>query len=217
MEDKDTKQYENSCNRIFPGLQMFVRDTFLSDEMEKMYIIGKIIKEPTYCDTSCRVGGILTTHRYAILSNRFVDFSFAEHGTNWGLFICKSNSYFKIIDVYKIEDKTQITLLHLDENWKLFENVTSNVEEDILKMSRERFQNKYNKPHIPELATKQWLERLLYPIGIDQNNNYFSLTEEQLSTENLEVLEKIKSMDSVIEKLVKMKEEVNRKRAYQKF
>ena len=211
MEDKDTKKYEDSCNRIFPGLQILVRDTFLSDEIEKMYIIGKIIKDPTFCDTSCRVGGILTTHRYAILSNRFVDFSLAEHGTNWGLCVCKRNSYFKIIDIFKIEDKTQITLLHLDENWRLFENNSSNVEEVILKMSRERFQNKYNKPPIPELATKQWLERLLYPIGIDTNKKYVSLIDEKLSTENLDVLESIKSMDSVIEKLIKIKEEENKK------
>ena len=105
MDDKDTKKYENSCNRIFPGLQMFIRDTFLSDEVEKMYIIGKIIKDPTFCDTSCRVGGIITTHRFAILSNRFVDFSPAEHGTNWGLCVCKRNSYFKIIDVLKLKKK----------------------------------------------------------------------------------------------------------------
>ena len=211
MEDKDTKQYENSCNRIFPGLQMLVRDTFLDEKIEKMYIIGKIIKEPTFCDTSCRVGGIITTHRFSILSNRFVDFSPAEHGTNWGLYVCKRNSYFKIIDVFKVEDKTQISLLHLDENWKLFENNSSNVEEDIIKMSRERFLNKYNKDPIQELATRQWLERLLHPIGINAKGEYTSLFEEQLSNKNQDIIESIISMDSAIEKLVEIKEEYNKK------
>jgi len=207
MEDNEVKQYEDACNRIFPGLQMFVRDTFLTKETEEKYITGKIIKEPTFCDVSCRVSGIITTHRYAILSNRFVDFSEFEHGTNWGLFVCKRNSFFKVLDVYKIDGKTQISLLHLDENWKLFENNHSNVEEDIIKMSRERFQNKYNMPPIPELATNTWLERLLYPIGIDLQNEYISLSEEKIDTKNKEITESIKSIDSFIEKAYKEMEE----------
>ena len=78
-------------------------------------------------------------------------------------------------------------------------------------MSRERFLNKYNKAPIPELATRQWLERLLYPIGIDSKREYVSLIEEQLSVSNPEILGSIKSMDSVIEKLVKIKEDDNKK------
>ena len=80
MENIDVNQYENACNRIFPDLQMFVRDTFLEEETEKKYEIGKIIREPTFCDVSCRVGGIITTHRYAILSNHFVNIGISEHG-----------------------------------------------------------------------------------------------------------------------------------------
>jgi hypothetical protein len=185
MEDIEVEQYEIACNKIFPGLQMFVRDTFLAKKTEEKYVIGKIIKEPTFCDVSCRVGGIITTHRYAILSNRFLDFSASENGTNWGLFVCKKNSFFKVLDIYKINGKTQISLLHLDENWKLFENINSNVEDDIIKMCRERFQNKYNMPPIPELVTKTWLERLIYPIGINLQNEYVSLNEETMDNINI--------------------------------
>ena len=196
MEDIEAKQYENVCNRILPGLQMFVRDTFLAKETEEKYVIGKIIKEPTFCDVSCRVGGIITTHRYAILSNRFVDFSAFEQGTNWGLFVCKRNSFFKVLDIYKVNGKTQISLLHLDENWKLFENNHSYVEEDIVKMCRERFQKKYNTPPIPELATKAWLERLLYPIGINPKNEYISLHEETIDNKHFEITELTKTINS---------------------
>ena len=209
MEDINVKQYEIACNRIFPGLQMFVRDTLLDKETEEKYIIGKIIKEPTFCDVSCRVGGIITTHRYAILSNRFVNFSAFEHGTNWGLYVCKRNSFFKILDVFKLNGKTQISLLHLDDDWKLFENNNSNVEEDIVKMCRERFQNKYNMPPIPELATKMWLERLLYPVGINLQNEYISLSEETMDNSDPETVESIKSIDSVIEKAYKEMEKTN--------
>jgi len=199
MKDNDVKQYENSCNKIFPGLQMFVRDTFLEKQIEEKYVIGKVIREPTFCDVSCRVGGLVTTHRFAILSNRFVNFEAFEHGTNWGLHVCKRGSHFKVIDVYKLNDKTQISLLHLDENWKLFENTNSNVEEDIIKMCQERFSKKCNIPPIPELATKRWLERLLYSIGVDPDNNYVSLTGELLKDNNPEVLKSIQSLDEVID------------------
>jgi hypothetical protein len=185
---------------------MFVRDTLLDKETEEKYIIGRIIKEPTFCDVSQRVGGLLTSHRFAILSNHFVDFNFTEQGTNWGLFVCKRNSYFKIIDIFKIDEKTQISLLHLDDNWTLFENNSSNVEEDIIKISRERFKNKVNSPPIPELATKRWLERLINPIGIDQKNNYFPLIGDFINKENPEVVNTIYQLDSIIDKILeKMK------------
>jgi hypothetical protein len=203
MENSEIMEYENACNKIFPGLQMFVRDTFLTKEIEKKYEIGKIIKDPTFCDVSCRVGGLVTTHRFAILSNRFVNIEYFEDGTNWGLCVCKRNSYFKILDVYKINKKTQISLLHLDENWKLFENQKSNVEDDIVNMCQERFRNKVNFPPIPELATKEWLERLLYPIGIDPQNNYIPLTGEIVKETNTEIVEAIQQIGSVIEKTLK--------------
>jgi len=196
----DTKQYEDVLNRIFPGLQMFVRDTFLNKDIEAKYEVGRIIREPTFCDVSCRVGGLFTTHRYAILSNRFVDISDFERNTNWGLHVCKRGSHFKVLDVYKINDKTQISLLHLDENWKLFENIKINIEDDIINMCRERFDNKVNTQPIPELATERWLERLSYPIGVDFENNYFSLTEEVNKDNNSDAFKAVQHLDNVIEK-----------------
>ena len=200
MENTDVKQYENACNEIFPGLQMFVRDVLLDKETEEKYKIGKIIREPTFCDASCRVGGLLTTHRYAILSNHFVSLEVFEHETNWGLFVCKRDSLFKILDVYKLNGKTQIALLHLGSYWKLFENSKSNIEEDIVKMCRERFQNKIVTPPIPELATTSWLKRLIYPIGVDSQNDYHPLHGKIMNEENPETVQSIKHIDEVIEK-----------------
>jgi len=202
MEKEEIKKYEDAYNNIFPGLQMFVRDTFLEKATEEKYTIGKIIREPTYCDVSCRVGGMITTHRYAILSNHFVDFKDFEHGTNWGLFVCKRDSHFKVLDVYKLNDKTQITLLHLDENWELFENTKCNIDDDIINMSQERFRNKIDIPPIPELATKRWLERVIYPIGLDYQNNYIPLTGDISNIDNPDTLKAIINMDSAIEKLL---------------
>jgi hypothetical protein len=199
--DDFTKKYEDAVNRILPGLQMFVRDTFLPGETEAKYQAGNIIRDTSYCDASCRVGGLATTHRFAILSNHYIDLNEFEHGTNWGLFVCKRNSHFKILDVYKLEGKTQITLLHLDRDWRLFENTLSNVADEIVQMSRERFQKKYALPPVPELATREWLERLQYPLGLDGNNEYYPLVAEPFNDDGSEAAANIRAMDSVLEKL----------------
>ena len=59
--------------------------------------------------------GMVTSHRYAILSNHMGDFREYEHGTNWGLFVAK-HSHFKVIDIYEYNGKTQILLLHLPDD-----------------------------------------------------------------------------------------------------
>lgn len=74
-----------------------------------------------FVDASHRVMGMITTHRYSILSNHMRDLRPFEHGTNWGLSVAPRDAHFKVLDVYTYGNKTQILLLHLpeDENWKL--------------------------------------------------------------------------------------------------
>jgi hypothetical protein len=173
----DIKQFEDACNRVLPGLTMFVRDVNLPEETALKYTAGIILRDPTFCDTTYRVGGMATSHRYAVLSNHYQDVSQYEHGTNWGLCVCQNNSHFKVLDVYELNGKTMIVLLHLDEDWKLFQDVKINIEDDLVSTCRERFKAKYNTPVIPELGTEDWLNRCMYPIGIDDNNDYFALEE----------------------------------------
>jgi hypothetical protein len=175
MEDYNTKRYVDAMNRILSGLQMFVRDTNLSYETTSKYKIGTILREPTFCDTSRRVGGMITTHRYSILSNHFKDLSDFEFGTNWGLCVCNRDSHFKVLDIHEINNKTQILLLHLDEDWKLFENIKTNIEDNLVIECRQIFKNKCNDVTIPELEDGIWLDRCQYPIGINDNNEYFPL------------------------------------------
>ena len=123
--DLDVKKIEDAINDIMPGLTMYVRDVNLTDEIASKYQPGMIIMEKGFTDASNRVMGMVTSHRYAILSNHMGDFREYEHGTNWGLFVAKNNSHFKVIDIYEHNGKTQILLLHLpdDKRWKLFDNV----------------------------------------------------------------------------------------------
>jgi len=161
-------------NEIFPGLSMFVRDVDLSADVAGRYAPGMIIKELGFTDASCRVMGMVTTFRFAILSNRMRNFSEFEHGTNWGLCVANAGAYYKVLDVYKFKGKTQILLLHLpyDDRWKMFRELKlivngQDLEEMLTADCRERFENKSQQKPVPELTTEYWLARCEWPLGMD--------------------------------------------------
>ena len=176
-DDDFIKKMEAVINKTMPGLTMFVRDVNLPDNIAKKYVTDMIIREKGFGDASHRVMGMITTHRFGILSNHMATFENFEHGTNWGLCVAKRDSHFKVLTIHEYCGKTLILLLHLpdDEDWKMFQNVKINIEDDMNTTSIERFENKCNLEAIPELATKDWLERCSFPIGLNDNGEFFEL------------------------------------------
>lgn len=179
-------------NTTYPGLTMYVRDINLPDDLASKYVAGKIIREKGYADSSNRVMGMITSHRYAILSNHMNDMSKVEITGNaglemyigspkkavaWGLHIAKRDSHFKILANYTYFDKSMILLLHLpdDDRWKFFINISSEIDSQLIESSIERFKSKCHKSPIPELISKQWLERCSFPVGMSENGVFFEL------------------------------------------
>ncbi len=172
----DSEYIENVVNQTYPGLTMYVRDTNLSDEISKKYKKGLILREKAICDASSRVMGMVTTHRYGILSNHMADLSEHEHGANWGLHVAKSDARFKVLENYEYKGKTLILLLHLPDNgWKVFEKIKINLDVNITSDAIERFKDKCLKEPIPDLSSNDWLERCQFPIGMNENGNWFSV------------------------------------------
>ncbi|MCD8316059.1 MAG: hypothetical protein LUB61_01440 [Eggerthellaceae bacterium] len=166
---------EKAISDTFSGLHMFVRDVSLTPEVADLYEPGTVILERAFVDATDRFMGIPTTHRITILSNRMFNISRISNdpkAMNWGLSIAPAGSRFKVLDVYPFGDKTQILLLHLpmDERWRLFEHME---EEDFLTQSitsvRKLFEEQCGQPVIPELAEDEWLKRLTFPVGFDDN------------------------------------------------
>lgn len=184
MKKLDIEAIEKAINEIMPGLTMYVRDINLNEQYAKKYVPGRIIREPGFTDASCRVGGMATTHRYAILSNHMADLREIEDHTNWGLFVANRNSHFKVLDNYTYQGKTQILLLHLPDNgkWELFDHVKMSFEEDLIADCRERFENKCLNRPIEELATDTWIDRCHFPIGMSDEGELF---ENNISIEEL--------------------------------
>ena len=173
----DIAFYQKLMNDMFPGLQMFVRDVNLPPACASKYIPGMIIKERGFTDASGRVMGMVTTHRYAILSNHMPSLAAFEHGTNWGLHVAQHGSHFKVLDVYEYLGRTQILLLHLpdDDRWKMLRNVKFDLEDNLISTSRARFEIKSVVDPVPELVKEDWQARCAEPLGMDMNGNLFEL------------------------------------------
>lgn len=175
--DIDIELYEKTINEILPGLTMYVRDVNLPPELAAKYKLQTIIMERGFTDASSRVMGMITSHRYAILSNHMADFGEYELDTNWGLHVARYNAHFKVLDVHEYQGKTQILLLHLpdDNRWKLFENVKLSVEDQLIEESRKRFENKSFQDPVPELTTEDWFARCAAPLGMNDKGELFDL------------------------------------------
>lgn len=166
----DMELLERTVNEFLRGLTMYVRDVDLNPKLSAIYKPGLIIVEKGFTDASNRVMGMVTSHRFAILSNHMADLREYENNTNWGLFVAKNNSFFKVLDVYEYQGKTQILLLHLpdDNRWALFQNVKLSIEDDMISDCRKRFEDKCMGEVVPELAAEAWINRCKFPLGMDE-------------------------------------------------
>ena len=152
-------------------IQFYVRDTDLGFQEFRQYKVGQILLEKAYVDCSNRMGKPITNTRFLIASNHMVDFRAYEQDTDWSLFVANKNSRFIVLDSYTVEDKTQFTLLHLveDARWRQFNFDCTNIVEQ----ARKLFDQSLMMEPVASLATRDWLHRCEFPIGIDPEGELF--------------------------------------------
>lgn len=162
-------------NETFSGLKLFYRDTNLSEDLISKYKIGQIIQEKGFTDMNSIGGGLSGNLRYLIASAHPKDLSkFNPDSAKIGHFLLDSIAYFKVLDIQKIEGKTQIFLLNIPDNSiSLFKNSSSNLEEEIIEKARKKFIDKRNIALIPELQTENWKERTKSPLGMSDTGELF--------------------------------------------
>jgi len=171
----ENEQLEQIYNKVFGGLTLFYRDTTLSENLISKYSIGQILTERGFTDMSFKGGGLKTNLRYLIASSNAKNLSAINpDAAVYGHVLLSSNAFFKILDIYKIADKTQVFLLEIPSTAiDIFANNTSNIEADITKKAREGFESKINLDPIPELQSSEWLARCEFPIGMNDNGDFF--------------------------------------------
>jgi hypothetical protein len=169
------KKLEAIFNKTFAGLTLFYRDTELSQELQNKYQVGQILLSPGFTDMTWKGGGLRTNCRYLIASAFGKDLSaFNANAANFGLVILMSGSYFKVLDIYHRNDKTQILLLNIpEEAIEVFESSKTNIEDDIITKARESFDKKVEAEPLLELLHEEWIDRTLYPVGMDKNGEFF--------------------------------------------
>ncbi|WP_264553114.1 hypothetical protein [Flavobacterium sp. N2038] len=162
-------------NETFNGLKLFYRDSNLPDNLIANYKVGQIIQEKGFTDMSSIGGGLSGNIRYLIASAHPKDLSkFNPDSAKLGHFLLDTIAYFKILDIQKIENKTQVFLLNIPDNSiSLFKNSTSNLEEEIIEKARKKFLDKIDSAPAPELQTEGWKERTKLPIGMNENGEMF--------------------------------------------
>ncbi|OIV43531.1 hypothetical protein [Flavobacterium johnsoniae] len=162
-------------NETFSGLKLFYRDTNLSENLISNYKIGQIIQEKGFTDMTSLGGGLSNNIRYLIASAHPKDLSkFNPDSAKIGHFLLDTIAYFKVLDIQKIGDKTQVFLLNIPDNsLSLFKNSTSNLEEEIIEKAQKRFREKIDLPLIPELQTQEWKERTKLPLGMSESGELF--------------------------------------------
>ncbi|MPM86372.1 hypothetical protein SDC9_133461 [bioreactor metagenome] len=168
---------QNLLNRMLPGLEVFVRDTNLNEDSTRKYKQGMFLRNPGFTDASGRNGGLITTNRFAILSNHMAEMGRFSPNP-WGLHVAQCNSYFKVLSNYTSPSGKHLTiLLHLpgDKTWKLLQKIHITQEEELVSMVIERFEKRLQEPPISDLTSEIWLERCSDLIGFDENGKPWPL------------------------------------------
>ena len=162
-------------NDTFSGLKLYYRDTDLPDNLISNYKIGQIIQEKGFTDMTSIGGGLSGNFRYLIASAHAKDLSkFNPDSAKIGHFLLDTIAYFKVLDIQKIDNKTQVFLLNIPDNSiSLLKNSSSNLENEIIEKARKKFEAKIYLAVIPELQTESWKERTKSPLGMNDNGELF--------------------------------------------
>lgn len=171
----ENTRIKDILDETFSELELYYRDTNLPDDLISNYKIGQIIKERGFTDMTYISGGLSGNLRYLIASSDARDLSkFNPDSAKNGHALLDDNSFFKVLDIQRVKNKTQVFLLNIPGNsLPLFKNSTSNLEEEITEKARRKFIDKVDSALIPELQTEDWKERTKLPLGMDESGEMF--------------------------------------------
>lgn len=160
----------------FDNSGVFYRDTTLSNEILDMYQAGTIFQEPAFCDATFKRGGMLAPHRYQIVSSSARSLGELSANPQWGLCVLQHGCYFKVIDKTRIGKYVQITLLEIPQDLLPYfrTNMFISIEKDLASQGIDDFKEAVNLPAPDELNNRDWLDRLIDPLGINDKLEFIN-------------------------------------------
>ena len=165
----DIASFEDAINWTLPGLQLFYRDTNVDgdlDQLAEVYRSRNIIRAGFFIDCTSRAAKLVKNVRFIIASAHAAaiwQVMGDEEAEQWRLNVIDFNSYFKVVDTYRVGDQLQILLLHIPlRGIPMFAgmgNINIGEDMDLIKIARKSFDDKSKMQPLPWLETEAWNER----------------------------------------------------------
>lgn len=179
---KEKDFFEKILNWTLPGLQFFYRDTDAPVVVEDTYHVGDIVRAGFFVDATTKLLKPTTRTRFIIASAHAAMLCEIEglckknpNVKKWNQCVFHFNSYFKVMDVYEREGVTQVFLLHippaaayfLGHSELNFIDEATGKEASLVDMARKSLDEKLTMDIHPRSLDREWCERTVHPIGLD--------------------------------------------------
>jgi len=83
---------------------------------------------------------------------------------------------FKVVDIYQVEDKTQVLLLNIPGHaLQVFRSMRFPLEIDLVQKAREDFDTRLRSEPLSVLQEPEVLDRTAFPIGMSDEGEFFSI------------------------------------------
>lgn len=159
----------------YSGHAAYYRDTTLPPGVLDLYEIGIVFREPTFCDATHRFGGFAAPHRYLLVSTSAACLDPLSASPEWGLCVWLPGRLFKVIARHRRGDFSQVTLLEIPEGVRaaFATPKLTDMEETFAAQAAVQFEAAMAAPVLPEHASRSWLDRLAYPVGVNDRGQFF--------------------------------------------
>lgn len=165
----DIASFEDAINWTLPRLQLFYRDTNVAGDLDKLaeaYRNRNIIRGGFFIDCTSRAAKLVKNVRFIIASAHAAaiwQVMGDEEAEQWRLNVLDFNSYFKVVDTYRVGEQLQILLLHIPlRGIPMFAgmgNINIGEDMDLIKIARKSFDDKSEMQPLPWLETEAWNQR----------------------------------------------------------
>lgn len=165
----DIASFEDAINWTLPGLQLFYRDANVAGDLDKLaevYRNRNIIRAGFFIDCTSRAAKLVKNVRFIIASAHAAAIWKVmgdEEAEQWRLNVLDFNSYFKVVDTYRVGEQLQILLLHIPlRGIPMFSgmgNINIGEDMDLIKIARKSFDDKSKMQALPWLETDAWNQR----------------------------------------------------------
>lgn len=165
----DVAAFEDVINWTLPGLQLFYRDTNVDgdlDQLAQAYKEKNIFRAGFFIDCTSRAAKPVKNVRFIIASAHAAaiwEVMGDEEAEQWRLNVLDYNSYFKVVDTYRVGNQLQILLLHIPlRGIPMFAgmgNIQIGEDMDLVKVARMSFDSKSKMEPLPWLESEAWNDR----------------------------------------------------------